>query len=386
MMTGRADAHDPASGRRLTAPRATGRVGPMNASTTKGWNAGWGRGIALGVMVLLPLIGRGADARPASVPPPRAGLAKLDAAQVQSLEEKLNADPEDISARTQLLDHYSRLQFSSPEARQARQRHVLWLIEHHPEVELGGPMNGLNDRLDGEAFTTGRNLWLKQVQAHPENLLILDHAANYLLLSDRDAAEELWTKAEALDPANPRWPQRLAHLYSLATMGRTANPGAARDALAAMERARDRAKDDEFNYLESLATMAFAADELEKARGHAKALLEQAPAHQGKWNYGNAIHTGNLVLGRLAVREDKIDAAKEYLLAAGRTPGSPQLNSFGPSMTLARDLAEKGEKETVVAYFQACRVFWKMGGAQLDAWTEAVTAGNVPDFGANGRR
>jgi hypothetical protein len=37
----------------------------------------------------------------------------------------------------------------------------------------------------------------------------------------------------------------------------------------------------------------------------------------------------------------------------------------------------------VLAYFEMCRVFWKMGGSRLDAWTQAVQAGNVPNFGAN---
>ena len=101
------------------------------------------------------------------------------------------------------------------------------------------------------------------------------------------------------------------------------------------------------------------------------------------WDYGNAIHQGNLVLGRIAVSEGRLADAAKYLLAAGETPGSPQLNSFGPNMTLARDLLERGDAASVLKYFELCGKFWKMGGEFLAAWTAQVLSGGVPQFGAN---
>jgi hypothetical protein len=52
-------------------------------------------------------------------------------------------------------------------------------------------------------------------------------------------------------------------------------------------------------------------------------------------------------------------------------------------MSLAKDLLERGEVEAVLNYFESCRLFWKMGGARLDAWSKDVQAGNIPNFGAN---
>ena len=332
--------------------------------------------ITLGVLSLWP-----ADAKSATPPRQRGSLS---AEQVAALEKALEAKPESIEERARLLDHYMRTQYQSPESRRARQRHILWVIEHNPTTDLAGPRIGLNKQIDGDAYETGKQLWLNHVKAQPANTAVLNRAAEYLLLSDRDMAEQLWQKAETLEPKNPRWPERLAHLYNLSTRTRTGiDTSAAGKALDAMERAHVLARGSDFNHFIELARLAFTAGELEKAREYADELLRRAPDHAGAWNYGNAIHDGNVVLGRIALREGKVDAAKERLRTAGKTPGSPQLNSFGPTMTLAAELLERGEKETVLAYFNDCRVFWKSGGTRLDAWTSALTEGRPPDFGPN---
>jgi hypothetical protein len=91
-----------------------------------------------------------------------------------------------------------------------------------------------------------------------------------------------------------------------------------------------------------------------------------------------------MVLGRIAVREGRIEDAKRFLIEAGKSPGSPQLDSFGPDMGLAKDLLEKGERDTVLEYFQLCRKFWEVGRrGKLDQWTKDVKAGKMPDFGLN---
>ncbi len=71
------------------------------------------------------------------------------------------------------------------------------------------------------------------------------------------------------------------------------------------------------------------------------------------------------------------------MLAAGQSPGSPQMNSFGPNMSLARDLLKAGDRDTPVQYFELCRKFWTMDRGKLDDWRDAVKAGTVPNFGAN---
>ena len=111
------------------------------------------------------------------------------------------------------------------------------------------------------------------------------------------------------------------------------------------------------------------------------------------FSYGNVEYAANELLGRVALREGNTDAAGKYLLAAGKTKGSPQLNSFGPSFTLARELAEKGERDTVIQFLDLVGVFWanpdkaKEGNSrnvamgnrkQLEAWKQQIQDGKIP--------
>ncbi len=95
-------------------------------------------------------------------------------------------------------------------------------------------------------------------------------------------------------------------------------------------------------------------------------------------HYGNTIYDQHSLLGRIAVREGNIEEAKKQLLAAGRTPGSPQLNSYGPDFILARELAEKGEFDTVLEFLDLVERFWAKG-KQLEEWRKQLRAGQVPD-------
>jgi hypothetical protein len=119
------------------------------------------------------------------------------------------------------------------------------------------------------------------------------------------------------------------------------------------------------------------------AEARANEMLESAPTRPYDWDTGNWIHHAHLVLGHVRLRAGDIQGAEEHLLAAGRTPGSPQLNSFGPNMTLAKALLERGRRRVVLDFFRECATFWMSRGDRLAEWHEAVSAGRIPDFGPN---
>ena len=78
-----------------------------------------------------------------------------------------------------------------------------------------------------------------------------------------------------------------------------------------------------FYALNDAAKESFVAGKVEDARKYAQELLAMLSRFKGNWNYGNAVQDSNLVLGRIAVREGRIDDAKRYLIESGKTPGSP---------------------------------------------------------------
>jgi len=123
--------------------------------------------------------------------------------------------------------------------------------------------------------------------------------------------------------------------------------------------------------------------DLIKAEKLAKELLHLSSVEPKDWNYGNAIHFGNMVLGQVALRKGEIEKAEMYLLESGKTPGSPQLDTFGPNMTLAKELLEAERLDVVLEYFELCSQFWEMSDDKLEVWAILAQNGKMPEFGAN---
>jgi hypothetical protein len=139
----------------------------------------------------------------------------------------------------------------------------------------------------------------------------------------------------------------------------------------------------EFQEMTQRAATALAFGESDKARAYAETLLKQAETFRDDWNYGNALHVANLVLGHIAFDSSDMKEAKRFLLEAGKTPGSPQLKTFGPNMLLAKNLLKKQEREVVLEYFELCAKFWKGHDGKLELWKAAVQKEEMPNFGGN---
>lgn len=136
----------------------------------------------------------------------------------------------------------------------------------------------------------------------------------------------------------------------------------------------------EFYALNRAALGYLITDRLDQAKQTAERALVLADLFNSNWNYGNAIHNSNVVLGIVALDSGDTDSAKRHLQRAGSTPGSPQLGSFGPNMRLAKRLLEVGEFESVGKYFDQCESFWKNGGEWLRIWKLKLANHQVPHF------
>jgi hypothetical protein len=151
-------------------------------------------------------------------------------------------------------------------------------------------------------------------------------------------------------------------------------------------------QDDTLQLLKDKAAVAMELDELELAKQTAEEMLTLNTDIKS-WNYGNVIHRANTILGRVALRRDDLEKAKQYLIQSGKTPGSPQLDSIGPSFMLARELLEKGQKETVLQYLDLIALFWanpekarpygkklaKEHVQLLSKWKQKIKDGKIPD-------
>jgi tetratricopeptide (TPR) repeat protein len=316
-------------------------------------------------------------------------------------EKQLAANPDDYSAHLCLLGYYlNSAIFSKPlsfaAARPAYRQQVFWLIQNHPESLLFSREDLWVPRHYAPAvFTRDKALWQAQFTKHPSSAVILGNAAGYYTISDKALGEEYLLRAQALEPNNPEWPNRLAELYQLNGPHPTAATiqQSAQKALAEYEKTVALEHRPQPDALAELAKTAFDAGAYDKARQYANDLLQQGEqiAAAGKADPrtpafifqedDNALHDANSVLGRLALHNDDISGAEAHLLAMGRVSGSPRLNSAGPNMQLAHDLLERGDRQPVLAYFDECEKFWK--DKNLSEWRSQVEKGKIPDFGGN---
>lgn len=147
-----------------------------------------------------------------------------------------------------------------------------------------------------------------------------------------------------------------------------------------------------FLRLDPLAARAFRRGNYVKATELASEALRLAEQYTDDWNYGNVIHDSHQILGMVALQMGDIAQAKISLLAAGGTPGSPQLDSFGPNIVLARELLKLGERQVVKEYLDLVAVFWAAEKDErfrevesknkqlLQEWKVDIDAGRVPDY------
>jgi tetratricopeptide (TPR) repeat protein len=311
----------------------------------------------------------------------------ISAEEAKALEADVERRPDDLWARAVLIGYYSR-KYGDNEAAASVARHALWIFSNAPEsIYAGMPDIRLQPVLFSSKktpFSEAASIWKEHVQKNPENTKILGNAAAFFMISDQQFTRQCLEKCAALEPNNREWQERLAQVYSMqnmvAEMLGTASSGTQEDAKKALE-AKEKAfemttgADARISAMGELAKLAFNAAEYEKARKYASDVLSGIKLAQG-WDEGNLIHEANTVLGRLALKDGDMAKAKEYLIASASMSGSPQLDSFGPNMTFAKEMLDKGERDGVVQYLELCGKFWNK--EITDTWISEIKSGKTP--------
>ena len=133
-----------------------------------------------------------------------------------------------------------------------------------------------------------------------------------------------------------------------------------------------------FYSLEEEIFASYSAQDFNSTVRLASEYLKLAGIYRCNWNYGNAIHEANRILGLMSLDAGNIDAAAGFLEKAGMSAGSPQLDTFGPEFDLANKMLRAGKGEEVVNYLKGIKKFWEGNEDRIDKWVTKIQKGGNP--------
>lgn len=169
-------------------------------------------------------------------------------------------------------------------------------------------------------------------------------------------AEKWLRRARELVPSGDEWNAALASAMNQESQ-RTLDPG---EKVRLLSEASDLLPASQKPGLRPAVLNAeFAAGDDAAAARDAQALAD-APRNASDYNLGETI------LGRLALAHGDAQTAKEMLMASLKPPAKFRNPVFEPNMTLAQDIFEAGDRDTVVAFLEASRAVWKFDRGRID--------------------
>jgi hypothetical protein len=107
---------------------------------------------------------------------------------------------------------------------EARRRHILWLIAHHPESELAELSEATIDRsghalADPEGYAQASSLWLEQARRLETAVPVLRHAAKFFQLSEKERSVALLRQAQRAAPGDRELAAQIGYVSALAILG-----------------------------------------------------------------------------------------------------------------------------------------------------------------------
>jgi tetratricopeptide (TPR) repeat protein len=301
----------------------------------------------------------------------------LSKARAQELEADLRSTPDDTDARLNLIGYYS-WNGNSPADSLRLREHVLWMVEHHPENPATGEpgLIDLPDDPDGSARIL--ELWKRNIQLYGNNSAVLQNAERYFFGQDPAEADRIIHILSAREPANNQWPQELARLYRLCGVPGSERASAADAAADAYNRVLELTRS-----REARATLAGDMAEAEFKVGNFDGAAALARIQLGTTDPA-AGQRGNTILGRVALRDGDIEQSKHYLIESSKPSALRRASLYAPSMTLAKELLQQGEKDAVIEYLENCLALWPDGRSALQSWITDIRNGKIPNFGTLG--
>lgn len=163
-----------------------------------------------------------------------------------------------------------------------------------------------------------------------------------------------------------------------------------------------------FHSIQNFVEKAIEENRIEKVTTYSLEYLKMAELFKTNWHYGNAIFYGNFYLSYTSLKQKDLSSSLKYLKLASLSPGSPQLNSFGPFnspeiRTHLKALAELKQKKALIEFAENCKKFFvddksktyteeeskrnelvrRSGLKELNYFIAQITNSEIPDFNSN---
>jgi hypothetical protein len=301
----------------------------------------------------------------------------LSRPKADEFEAGVRKKPENIDARLNLIGYYTWNGRTETDRLRLRD-HVLWVVENHPEhpATAEPSLRDLPD--DPEGNSQIRGLWDSNLKSRGDDLAVLKNAQKFFFGKDPATADRIIHRLSEREPQNPQWATELAQLYRMFGIPDQyiADPG--ERALEAYKRvlALTRNSTARQTLAGEMAAAAFKIGDYPAAAQLAKVHLQSSDR--------NATQRANTLLGRVALLTDDLAGGKQYLLDSSKPEAARDVSISGPTMVLAKELLEKGERDVVVQYLENCVLLWPRGEGTLRNWIADIQRGKTPNFGTLG--
>lgn len=318
---------------------------------------------------------------------------QLSDTDVDALESTVRSDPADVLSRLKLLGYYFAHHRREVAWGERRASHVLWFIEHSPELDVvGSPYCSMEPQ--DRNFTRLAAAWRHVLAAASVPPLVILHAARFFTTSDPDQCRLLLERGEREAPSWPNWAMELGSdafrtvvvARRVAASGRTPRQSEeqlkalAREAFVHFKRALALASSPawRFQVLPDCAEAALECGHFEEAARYADVTIEVASQCPEDRHRPDRVHTAHIVRGHVALEAGDVAGARRELEAAAAqgSGNAPVLRSFGPDFTLAQRLLAAGEVDAVRGYLGRCATFWE--AERVARWQRAIERGEHP--------
>jgi hypothetical protein len=318
-------------------------------------------------------------------------------ANVSDLEKTLDDNPNDESSHRKLIIYYDKNSETFANRRESI-KHKLWFIENHPDSDF---LNGFEVQRYYEAkdkeYIRLRDAWLKKLGENPKNIEIRKQISQFVKNPEPELAKKILFEGEKIVPENYKVCKLLFDLLIDELDDAKDNKLDTKKKNELIEQIylygtktwhltkSDRtyqATSDRGNTLVDLIEYAFDLGKIVEAKKMATELILEYEDND------NAVHIGNIILGRIALKENNIAKAKEYLAISIDVPLNARYEYLSNlDLKLAEELLKKGEKTAVIDYLEQCKKLRSIKGgygkvkiSQLTQWQINIKAGKPVSF------